>query len=261
MAVPEVRAVFGARLRELRKRASLTGRALAERTGLHFTKVSRVEHGRQGLTDAEIRSWCAACGAPEQATGLVALAREADTVTRESRPAPARRYDRVRLLRMYATTLVPELFRTPAYAYELTSQWVRTMGTSTARAVDPSVLRSGLRRFAVVVEEQALHTRVGDPDVLAGQLDHLLGLLTLPRLSIGVVPAAAERSFVSPVPFWIWDDTRVTIETVGTDLEITRRGEVAVYVAAFDALRQSAVYGTRAAQLISAARDRPGRWG
>jgi transcriptional regulator with XRE-family HTH domain len=262
MTVPEVRAVFGARLRELRKRASLTGRALAERTGLHFTKVSRVEHGRQGLTDAEIRSWCAACGAPEQAADLIALAREVDTVNRESRPAP-RRYDKVRLLRMYATTLVPELFRTPAYGYECASQWVRLMGTPapTARPVDPSVVRSGLRRFAVVVEEQALHTRVGDPEVMAGQLDHLLDLLALPRLSIGVVPATAERSFVSPVPFWIWDDTRVTIETVGTDLEITRRDEVAVYVAAFDALRQSAVYGTRAAQLISAARDRSGRWG
>jgi transcriptional regulator with XRE-family HTH domain len=263
MAVPggvqEVRTVFGARLRELRKHASLTGRALAERTGLHFTKVSRVEHGRQGLTDAEIRSWCAACGAPEQAAELIALAREVDSLSREwrrPRPAPARRYDKVRLLRMYASALVPELFRTPAYAYECATQWVRLMGApdSTARP-EPSVLRSGLRRFALVVEEQALRTRVGGPDVMVEQLDHLLDLSTLPRISLGVVPAMAERSFVSQVPFWIWDDTRVTIETIGTDLEVTRRDEVAVYIAAFDAVRQSAVYGTRAAELIAAARS------
>ena len=48
--VQQAKEAFGARLRELRKEASLTGRALAQLTGLHYTKVSRAENGRQSLT-------------------------------------------------------------------------------------------------------------------------------------------------------------------------------------------------------------------
>jgi transcriptional regulator with XRE-family HTH domain len=54
--VQQAKEALGARLREIRMEASLTGRALAERIGLHYSKVSRAEHGKQSLTDAEIRA-------------------------------------------------------------------------------------------------------------------------------------------------------------------------------------------------------------
>jgi transcriptional regulator with XRE-family HTH domain len=41
-------------LRELCKEASLTGRALAQLTGLHYTKVSRVENGYPALRSQNI---------------------------------------------------------------------------------------------------------------------------------------------------------------------------------------------------------------
>ena len=56
--VQQAKEAFGDRLRELRNEASLTGRALARLTGLHYTKISRAENGRQSVTDAEIRAWC-----------------------------------------------------------------------------------------------------------------------------------------------------------------------------------------------------------
>jgi hypothetical protein len=46
---------------------------------------------------------------------------------------------------------------------------------------------------------------------------------------------------------------RVTVETVSAKLEITRPDEIALYVTVFDQLRQSAVYGSRARELISEA--------
>jgi transcriptional regulator with XRE-family HTH domain len=49
--VQQAKEAFGARLRELRQEASLTGRALAQLTGLHYTKISRVENGRQIRAD------------------------------------------------------------------------------------------------------------------------------------------------------------------------------------------------------------------
>jgi hypothetical protein len=61
------------------------------------------------------------------------------------------------------------------------------------------------------------------------------------------------RYMVAQVPFWIWDDVRVTVETVSARLEITRPDEIALYATVFDELRQSAVYGSRARELISEA--------
>jgi hypothetical protein len=63
----------------------------------------------------------------------------------------------------------------------------------------------------------------------------------------------AERFTVSQVPFWIWDDARVTIETISARLEITRPDEITLYATVFDQLRQSAVYGSPARELISEA--------
>lgn len=277
--VQEVRDAFGARLRELRQQASLTGRALAERTGLHFTKVSRVEHGRQTLTDAELRAWCAACGAADQAQDLIAMARTIDSLYREWRrmaraglrglqETVVRRYQHVRLLRIYERTVIPGLLQIPGYSNASMAQWVALMGlpddaesATATRLASQQVLRSGLRRFVFVLEEQALRTRFGDPGVMVEQLDHLLSSLSLPRVSIGIVPAMAERAFVSQVPFWVWDDDKVTLETISAEVEITRPDEVSLYVAAFDLIRQSAVYGGQARELITAIRDEYPRLG
>ncbi|WP_424232339.1 helix-turn-helix domain-containing protein [Actinophytocola sp.] len=46
----QAREALGARLREIRKGAGLTGRALAVGIGCHFTKVSRIENGGQAPT-------------------------------------------------------------------------------------------------------------------------------------------------------------------------------------------------------------------
>ncbi len=85
------------------------------------------------------------------------------------------------------------------------------------------------------------------------KLEHLLEIMRLPNVSVGIIPAMAERYTVAQVPFWIWDNVRVTVETVSARLEITRPDEIALYATVFDQLRQSAVYGSRARELISEA--------
>ena len=115
------------------------------------------------------------------------------------------------------------------------------------------MLRSGRRRFIAVLAEQTLRTRLGTPHVMASQLQHLLEVMQLPNVSVGIIPAMAERYTVAQVPFWIWDDARVTVETVSARVEITRPDEIALYATVFDQLRQSAVYGSGARELISEA--------
>jgi hypothetical protein len=88
---------------------------------------------------------------------------------------------------------------------------------------------------------------------MAAQLEHVLEVMRLPNVSVGIIRAMAERYTVAQVPFWIWDDARVTVETVSARLEITRPDEIALYATVFDQLRQSAVYGSEARGLISEA--------
>ncbi len=63
---------LGAQLRQIRIEAGLSGRALAQATGWHSSRISKIEHGRQTPTADDIRTWCTCCHTPDQATDLIA---------------------------------------------------------------------------------------------------------------------------------------------------------------------------------------------
>ena len=202
---------------------------------------------------------------------LIATARAVESMYREWRrqtrtglrhlqESSAPLYERTQLFRIYEHTAMPGLFHTAEYSMEIMNYWVRFLGlpddaeaATAARLARQKVLRSGRRRFIVVLAEQALRTRLGTPQVMTAQLEHLLEVMRLPNVSVGIIPAMAERYTVSQVPFWIWDDARVTIETISARLEINRPDEITLYATVFDQLRQSAVYGSRAREFISEA--------
>jgi len=55
----EARHALGARLREIRLDAGLSARELARLAGWHFTKVSKIEHGKQTPSeDFPVKSTC-----------------------------------------------------------------------------------------------------------------------------------------------------------------------------------------------------------
>jgi hypothetical protein len=101
------------------------------------------------------------------------------------------------------------------------------------------------------LEEQALRTRVGDTETMAEQLDRLLALMSLPSVRLGIIPAAGERKSLAQGSFWIYDDTRVQIETVTAGIDVTQPTEIALYAEVFGRLRQSAVHGREARALIT----------
>jgi len=87
---------------------------------------------------------------------------------------------------------------------EIMTYWVRFLGlpddaqaATAARLARQKVLSSGRRRFIVVLAEQVLRTRLGTPQVMAAQLEHLLEVMGLPNLSVGIIPAMAERYTVA----------------------------------------------------------------
>jgi predicted site-specific integrase-resolvase len=53
--------------------------------------------------------------------------------------------------------------------------------------------------------------------------------------------------------FWMFDDSRVRVETVSESLNITQPRDIALYARVFELLQRSAVHGREARQVISRA--------
>jgi len=269
--VQQAREALGGRLREIRKDAGLTARALAVTMGWHFTKVSKLENGARSPSEEDIRTWCAACGAAGQIPDLIATVRHIEAMYHEYRrqmqaglkhlqESSVPLYEQTALFRVYDNTVVPGLFTTAEYAAALFRFWIGFMGLADdvdaaveARMERQRVLYTGERRFLVVLEEQVLRTRVGDADVMAGQLDRLLAVMSLPRVRIGIIPATGERHSLTQGSFWMFDDSRVRIETVSASLTITQPRDITLYARVFEMLQQSAVYGREARLLVGRA--------
>jgi transcriptional regulator with XRE-family HTH domain len=269
--VKQAREALGTRLREIRKDAGLTGRALAERCRWHFTKVSKLEHGTQTPSEADMRAWCRACGADDQIPDLVATVRAIESMyvewQRQMRAGLKRQqvsavplYEKTKLFRGYENTVIPGLFHTAEYAAAIFTWWSHFLDLPNdadeavaARMARQQVLYTGDRRFLFILEEQTLHTRVGSSDVMLGQLDRVLAVMSLPRVSLGIIPASGERQCLAQGSFWVFDERVVQIETMSAGLEVTQPREIGIYLRAFALLQESAVYGKPARDLIGRA--------
>jgi transcriptional regulator with XRE-family HTH domain len=275
-AVHQAREALGQRLRELRREAGLTGRDLATRADWSSSKVSKVEHGKQLPTEEDIRAWCAECGATDQISDLVASARNIEAMYLEWRRSLAsgtrRRQDlskglegRSRLLRWHEPLLVPGLLHTAEYATAVLARVIDfyrvpddlAAGVA-ARMERQQVLYRGDHRFHFILNEQALRTIVGDTTVLARQLDRLLTVLAMPRLSLGIIPTRSPYR-VPTNQFIIYDDRLVQVETVSAELTVNQPREIALYAKAFQELAQIAVHGAEARALIRQASSELGR--
>jgi transcriptional regulator with XRE-family HTH domain len=269
-AAGQAQEAFGIRLRELRKDAGLTGRALAAATGQHFTRVSKIEHGVQPPSDQDIRDWCRACGAENQIPDLIATLRAVESAYLEFRrqaQAGTKRvlgahtvalYEQTSLFRIYEHNVIPGLFQTADYSAAMLSFWIDFLQTPNdldeavaTRMERQRVIYQRGKRFAVVLEEQALRTWFGDAATQAGQLDRLMAVMSLPNVSLGIVPMMTERAGVPSVGFWMFDNVLVALETPTASIEVTRPNEIELYGRMFEHLQTAAAYGRDARLLIT----------
>ena len=270
----EAQRALGSRLREIRRDAGLSGRALAAATGQHFTRVSKIEHGVQPPTDDDIRDWCLACGVNDQVPDLIATARVVESAylefRRQARAGMKRvvgahtlpLYERTSVFRIYEHNVIPGLFQTAAYCAAMLSFWIGFLDTPAdldaavaARMQRQKVIWEAHKRFVVVLEEQALRTWFGTADVQAGQLGRLLEMMSVPTVSLGIIPLMTERAAVASAGFWIFDDSLVALETPTASIEVTRPQEVELYTRMFEHLRNAASFGAAARRLIVKALD------
>ncbi|WP_432008941.1 helix-turn-helix domain-containing protein [Streptomyces bacillaris] len=268
--VQEARDRIAFRLRGLRADAGLTGQQLAERTGWQGSKVSRLQSGRSQPSDEDIRAWCRACGAEEEAADLIASARQAQQMYTEWRRVQGRGlkgvqqartplYERTKVMRVYSSSVIPGMLQTRAYAAALLSEIARFNRTpddsgaaADARVERSRVIRRAGRRFPILIEESVLRRQVGSTETMAEQLGYLLQAAALPTVTLGIVPSRAAAMWPLET-FTIFDEEQVGVELLTAAITITTPSEVAQYLAAHDELSAGAAHGPAALRLIARA--------
>ena len=269
-ATREAQKALGARLREIRRAAGISGRALATRTGQHFTRVSKIENGVQAPGESDIRDWCAACGAESEVADLIAEQRAVSSLYMQYRHSSRagmkrvlgshtqERYEATKLFRVYEHNVIPGLFQTAEYTRAMLEFWFDFLSAPSdideavaVRMERQRVLYRPGKRISAVLEEQALRTWFGSADVQLGQLDRLLTVMSLPSVSLGVIPLMRQRSGVPPAGFWIFDDDMAALETPTAAVTVTRPSEIALYGRMFDVVKAAALHGAEARALIT----------
>ncbi|MFE3140557.1 helix-turn-helix domain-containing protein [Streptomyces scopuliridis] len=265
------REFIAAQLRDLRIEADLTGHELALRCGWSAAKSSRIEHARTPPSNADIRAWCAACGAVDQAADLVAANRRADQMyvhwkklhrhgMRRAQEEVVPLYERTRQFRVYCSNVIPGMIQTEAYAVALLSTIATFQDTpddspeaAASRVERSHVVHEGNHRFALLIEETVLRYRIGDADTMAGQLGYLLAVMTLPNVSLGIIPFTAQRRVWPLEAFYLFDDQQASVELLTAAVNMSAPSEIAVYGKAFSQLAEIAIYGADARVLITEA--------
>ncbi|MFH9229072.1 helix-turn-helix domain-containing protein [Streptomyces lydicus] len=270
----ETREALGARLRGFRKDAGFSsGRAFAAATGWQESKVSRIENGRQNASEDDIRVWCRTTGHEEDFGDLIAMLRHIDELwlewrrqlkagaeSRQRKSLPL--YRKTKVFRIWEPNIIWGTVQTAEYArvvfdeaaclYDTPSD---TEAAVAKRMERQRYLYEGDRIFNVLLGEQALYSNHGGSEVMRAQLDRLMGLLSLPRLSLGIVPRCAPLGIWAGHGFAMFDTKLVMVETYSAEMSVTTPGEIETYMKAFELHRQAAVYGQTARDLILSAID------
>jgi transcriptional regulator with XRE-family HTH domain len=263
---------LGLALRGLRLDAGLSGQQLAASAGLSQSTVSRIELGQAMPSMADIQAWGQATRAASgQLAEVRALAEAAAVETISWRRAarrglPSLQRD-VRDLEATAATflnfqpvIVPGLLQTAEYARRIVLSGYPGGRADMASAIESrlerqAILYDAAKSFEFVIAEAALRWRIGPPPVMLAQLDRIASLATLPNVRIGIIPQAAQVDAWHIHGFAILDDRAdgsaiVRVETLTTGLSISEPEAVERYRQAFTLLREAAVGGDQARQMI-----------
>lgn len=259
------------RLREIRLDAGLTLRAVAETAEWHESKSSRIEGAHTRPSDSDIRAWCRACGAEDQAADLIAASRAADSTwtqwRRLERPGLRRAQESViplweatRKFCIYSPCLVPSPLQSEPYIRALLTA-VRDRRPNPVDDIEDAVAVRVARerviyepdhKFDILLEENVLRHRIGGNGALREQLEYLRVTMSVPSVRLGIIPFTADRSLLRPVEmFFMFDDTEVQAELVSGWLRVTQPTEIEMYSQAFTRLSRMAVYGRAARALIT----------
>lgn len=258
-------------LRRIREALGMTAAEVAHILGMSASKMSRMETGRRGLHPDDVSALLGLYRVPEarreeimdlvrtqdqpgwwqsQGTGLPVLWK--DLIDLESRASRVQNFE---------LAFIPGLLQTRDYAaaimsginksltdYELQS----LVGTRMARQ---NVLMRMDKQFLMVVDEFALHRRIGEPGLMRRQLRHLTDEAERPNLTLRVVPISNGANPGLRGPFMIMDFAEepsvVFFENQSVGLFPEGKEDVAAYRMALSSILDHALGPTESVELIN----------
>ncbi|MET7641228.1 helix-turn-helix transcriptional regulator [Streptomyces sp. NPDC005438] len=259
-----LRIVLGTQLRRLREERRISREAAGEAIRSSHAKISRIELGRHGCKERDIADLLTLYGVHEQdqREGILTLAREAST------PGWWQKYSDVlpswfeqligleeaaALIRTYEVQFIPGLLQTHGYARACTVLGhPRAETKEINRRVELRERRQELLRQThapklwAVIDEGALRRPLGGRDVMRDQIDHLLGVLDWPNVTLQIAPfeiggVAAAGGPVTILRFQEPDlPDIVYLEQLTTSLYLDKREEVENYMVVMDRLSATA---------------------
>ncbi|MFD4636697.1 Scr1 family TA system antitoxin-like transcriptional regulator [Lentzea sp. NPDC058436] len=193
---------FGDAIRALLRAADLTNRAAAELLGWQEAKVSELVNGKEGVSDVDLAKLLGLLRTPPaECDHLMALHHDAhirDWLQPTGSCTPnrtLREHEKIASeIAGWSMNVVHGLVQVPDYTWHL--GLAKPLPEPDARVlVENRVVRQtavldGGRTVQIFMHEQALRLPVGDADVMAEQLHHLLRLSVRPYLTIRLIPTA-----------------------------------------------------------------------
>jgi len=272
---------LGTRLRGLRNEHNLTVEDVAERLLCSATKISRLETGARRPSLRDVRDLCGIYEVDASTSAeLMSLAKEARAAGWWTQ------YDDLNLdpligLEDAATTItcysmfyMPGLLQTQEYAQGIISIVAPKMDPHVVQQrVEARLRRQQLLsrdsgpRYNVLLDENVIRRGVGDPELIAAQLEKVLDTINAGRAVVQVIPfsagayATADGYFVllefeGRADLW----PVVYIEGLAGNQYLDRKGDIARYRECIDYLKARALSPQESESLIAKARaDYTGR--
>ncbi|WP_040796311.1 helix-turn-helix domain-containing protein [Nocardia higoensis] len=257
-----LRIALGGQLRKLRENCNITREAAGEAIRGSHAKISRLELGRTGFKERDIRDLLTLYGVTDT------VEREAflDLARRANEPGWWHRYSDLlpqwfgtylgleqaaSKIRTYEAHLVPGLLQTPDYARAVLALGsdnadtdrrvaVRRRRQEILRRTDPPIVWA-------VIDEAALHRPVGGSRVHLEQIEHLIEYSDLPNVTVQVLPYSAGEHAAAGSSFSILRFTEselpdvVYLEHLTSALYLERPQDLALYRSVMDRLSVQAM--------------------
>ncbi|MFF7942643.1 helix-turn-helix domain-containing protein [Nocardia gamkensis] len=212
-----LRIALGSRLRQLREGCGISREAAGDAIRGSHAKISRLELGRTGFKERDLRDLLSLYGVvdPAERETYLELARRANDPGwwqhySDLLPAWFETYigleQAATTIRTYEAQFVPGLLQTADYARAViqlgnTDETERRVAIRMRR--QQILYRAAAPTLWAVIDEAALHRPVGGVEVLLEQIEHLVTMADRPSIRIQVLPYSAGGHSAAGGPFSI----------------------------------------------------------
>ncbi|MGJ5897867.1 XRE family transcriptional regulator [Streptomyces sp. V2] len=257
------RSDLAGKLRDLRKRAGLTGDRLARRCNMSQSQISKFETGKKTPTLVDVERLLRALDAsPEDVAEITALARIANTEWEGKRSSRRRGVEKRQVelaaleseateLRYFLPAMITGLLAIPDFVRASLIHVPGDVSKVVAKKLErQSVLYDTSKRFTFILTEQAARWAIVPELAMTVQIDHLASLSRLPNINLGVIPIGTLMPRGPMNTFTIYDERLVTVENFTGRMVFRDARDISEHLAVFSEFERQARFGDEARSLL-----------